>query len=136
MLIHTFLRPVDPSSPRKRRKIADSKTLKAALKWQNLLVDIADFNLHHVQMKSRLVFSFIEGPLVKALKSGEWYVTSSIISPDAYTGYCSMRSISHLKRLSKPSPLCLKDPQLPSFSPKEETSNLYLVIPIFASLPV
>lgn len=72
-LTHTFYRAVTlQMGSRKRRRITDSKVFKAALQWQALLVDIADFDLHHVKMKSRLVFSFVEGPLVKALKSGEW----------------------------------------------------------------
>jgi midasin (ATPase involved in ribosome maturation) len=32
----------------------------------------AAFNLQHVKSTSRLVFSFVEGPLVQALRSGEW----------------------------------------------------------------
>ena len=59
------------ASPRKRRKV-NGKVTKAGLQWQSLLVDIADFDLHHVKMKSKLVFSFVEGPLVKALRDGEW----------------------------------------------------------------
>jgi midasin len=43
-----------------------------AVQWQSLLVEVADFDLHHVKMKSKLVFSFVEGPLVKALTAGEW----------------------------------------------------------------
>jgi midasin len=54
----------------KRRKI--SKIAKAGIQWQSLLVEIAEFDLHHVKMKSKLVFSFVEGPLVKALRDGEW----------------------------------------------------------------
>ena len=58
-------------SPRKKRK-PNMRAVKAAVQWQALLVDIADFDLHHLKMNSKLVFSFIEGPLVKAIKSGEW----------------------------------------------------------------
>ena len=61
-------------SPRKRRKVINTKAAKLAVQWQGLLVEIADFDLHHVKMKSKLVFSFVEGPLVKALTSGEWLV--------------------------------------------------------------
>lgn len=59
-------------SPRKRRKVINTKAVKLAVQWQALLVEVADFDLHHVKMKSKLVFSFVEGPLVKALVSGEW----------------------------------------------------------------
>lgn len=63
--------------PRKRRKIVN-KAARAAVLWQALLVDIADFDLHHVKMKSKLVFSFVEGPLVKALKNGEWILLDEV----------------------------------------------------------
>lgn len=63
--------------PRKRRKLA-SKPARAAVLWQALKVEVADFNLHHVQMKSKLVFSFVEGPLVKALKNGEWILLDEV----------------------------------------------------------
>lgn len=59
-------------SPRKRRKVVNTKAAKLAVQWQSLLVEVADFDLHHVKMKSKLVFSFVEGPLVKALVAGEW----------------------------------------------------------------
>lgn len=62
--------------PRKRRRLG-SNSARAVL-WQALKVEIADFNLHHVQMKSKLVFSFVEGPLVKALKNGEWILLDEI----------------------------------------------------------
>jgi midasin len=62
------------STPRKKRK-TNMRAAKAAVAWQALMVEIADFDLHHVKGNSKLVFSFIEGPLVKAIQSGEWYVT-------------------------------------------------------------
>ncbi|WVF69714.1 hypothetical protein IAT40_004493 [Kwoniella sp. CBS 6097] len=66
--------PQDP--PTKRRKI--TKATKMAVQWQSLLVDITDFDLHHVKMNSKLVFSFVEGPLVKAMKSGEWILLDEV----------------------------------------------------------
>ncbi|WVQ98136.1 hypothetical protein IAU59_005258 [Kwoniella sp. CBS 9459] len=66
--------PQDP--PTKRRKI--TKSTKMAVQWQSLLVDITDFDLHHVKMNSKLVFSFVEGPLVKAMQSGEWILLDEV----------------------------------------------------------
>ncbi|OCF32527.1 midasin [Kwoniella heveanensis BCC8398] len=66
--------PQDP--PTKRRKI--TKATKMAIQWQSLLVDITDFDLHHVKMNSKLVFSFVEGPLVKAMRSGEWILLDEV----------------------------------------------------------
>lgn len=68
---------VQATDPRKRRKVVN-KAARAAVLWQALLVDIADFDLHHVKMKSKLVFSFVEGPLVKALKNGEWILLDEV----------------------------------------------------------
>lgn len=65
------------ASPRKRRK-PNMRAAKAAIQWQALLVEVSEFDLHHVKMNSKLVFSFVEGPLVKAMKSGEWYVKKSL----------------------------------------------------------
>ncbi|WVW78385.1 hypothetical protein I302_100339 [Kwoniella bestiolae CBS 10118] len=67
--------PIEGAPP-KRRKI--TKATKVAVQWQSLLVDISDFDLHHVKMNSKLVFSFVEGPLVKAMKSGEWILLDEV----------------------------------------------------------
>lgn len=48
------------------------RAVKAAVQWQALIVEVSEFDLHHVKMNSKLVFSFVEGPLVKAMQSGEW----------------------------------------------------------------
>ncbi|ORY30348.1 hypothetical protein BCR39DRAFT_598381 [Naematelia encephala] len=65
-------------TPRKRRKVVGPKAVKAAVQWQSLLVEIADFDLHHVKMKSKLVFHFVEGPLVKAIQAGEWILLDEV----------------------------------------------------------
>ncbi|GMK55960.1 hypothetical protein CspeluHIS016_0210160 [Cutaneotrichosporon spelunceum] len=67
----------DGDEPRKRRKVSKSAA-RAMVQWQAIKVEVADFNLHHVQMKSKLVFSFVEGPLVKALKNGEWILLDEV----------------------------------------------------------
>jgi midasin len=48
------------------------RAAKAAVQWQALIVEVSEFDLHHVKMNSKLVFAFVEGPLVKAMQSGEW----------------------------------------------------------------
>ena len=63
---------LDPEeAPRKRRK-PNIRAVKAAVQWQALIVEVSEFDLHHVKMNSKLVFAFVEGPLVKAMRSGEW----------------------------------------------------------------
>lgn len=90
-------------SPRKRRKLVNTKAVKLAVQWQSLLVEVADFDLHHVKMKSKLVFSFVEGPLVKALTSGEWYVfcQHGYHSFANKAGSYSTKSIWRPKKLSR-----------------------------------
>ncbi|WWC68040.1 uncharacterized protein I206_101959 [Kwoniella pini CBS 10737] len=68
--------PPIEGGPQKRRKI--TRATKVAIQWQSLLVDITDFDLHHVKMNSKLVFSFVEGPLVKAMQSGEWILLDEV----------------------------------------------------------
>ncbi|EAL18568.1 hypothetical protein CNBJ2090 [Cryptococcus deneoformans B-3501A] len=68
--------PAPEGSPLKRRKIF--KATRVSVQWQTLLADISDFDLHHAKMKSKLVFSFVEGPLVKAMKSGEWLLLDEV----------------------------------------------------------
>ena len=40
--------------------------------WDTLLVEIETFELQHVKAGGKLVFAFVEGPLVQALRCGEW----------------------------------------------------------------
>ncbi|ODO08666.1 midasin [Cryptococcus wingfieldii CBS 7118] len=68
--------PPAEGSPLKRRKI--SKATRVSNEWQGLLADVTEFDLHHAKMKSKLVFSFVEGPLVKAIKSGEWILLDEV----------------------------------------------------------
>lgn len=70
----------DVDAPRKRRKLADDDVPLVEVErqlsgWISLEQEISTFNLQHVKSTSRLVFSFVEGPLVQALRSGEWYVS-------------------------------------------------------------
>jgi midasin (ATPase involved in ribosome maturation) len=72
----------DADAPRKRRKLADDDVPLVELErqlsgWISVEHEISTFNLQHVKSTSRLVFSFVEGPLVQALRSGEWYVEAS-----------------------------------------------------------
>lgn len=64
-------------SQRKRRKLADDEVSSSDLRsmiiaWDRFLPDADDFVAQHVSSQSRLVFAFLEGPLVKCLRNGEW----------------------------------------------------------------
>ena len=64
---------MDVDAPRKRRKV-DRETLHASQqRWEAFEKKVEEFDVHHVQGKGKFAFAFVEGPLVKALRRGEWY---------------------------------------------------------------
>lgn len=67
------LREVNLEAPRKRRKVeADVKISEADWEWFEK--DVNEFDLQHAQGKGKFTFDFVEGPLVNALRTGDWYV--------------------------------------------------------------
>ena len=58
--------------PRKRRKVDESGPGVLEANWATFLRDVEEFEVQHVQGKGKFAFGFVEGPLVKALKSGDW----------------------------------------------------------------
>lgn len=62
---------MDPETPRKRRKVEMSLDTSEA-SWNAFEQEVDNFNVQHVQGKGKFAFSFVEGPLVKALRSGDW----------------------------------------------------------------
>lgn len=42
------------------------------LVWRRFLGDVEEFEVQHVQGKGKFAFGFVEGPLVRALKAGDW----------------------------------------------------------------
>jgi midasin len=40
--------------------------------WVSFLRDVEEFEVQHVHGKGKFAFGFVEGPLVRALRSGEW----------------------------------------------------------------
>ena len=43
--------------------------------WAQFEHDVNDFEAQHVQGNGKFAFDFVEGPLVKALRAGDWCVT-------------------------------------------------------------
>jgi midasin (ATPase involved in ribosome maturation) len=73
----TLPNDIGESSSRKRRKVADEELTTADLQtllqeWDELQKDVDTFELQHVKAGGKLVFAFVEGPLVQALRCGEW----------------------------------------------------------------
>ena len=62
--------------PRKRRRIeqnVDGLKISEEM-WAGFLRDVDHFEVQHIQAKGKFAFDFVEGPLVKALRSGDWSV--------------------------------------------------------------
>ncbi|KAH9936525.1 uncharacterized protein B0H18DRAFT_1206806 [Fomitopsis serialis] len=69
--------PRDGETPRKRRKLEHDLNASAAA-WEAFEQDLQTFEVQHVQGKSRFAFAFVEGLLVKALRSGDWILLDEI----------------------------------------------------------
>ncbi|KZV73642.1 hypothetical protein PENSPDRAFT_268056 [Peniophora sp. CONT] len=67
---------LDSQAPRKRRKT--DGLAESLEKWIALEEDVTRFEVQHVQGKGKFAFSFVEGPLVKALRSGDWILLDEI----------------------------------------------------------
>ncbi|KAF9464151.1 midasin nuclear AAA ATPase [Collybia nuda] len=66
------------STPRKRRKLDALELKTPALSWDIFFRDVEEFEVQHVHGKGRFAFGFVEGPLVKALRSGDWVLLDEI----------------------------------------------------------
>ncbi|KAG2155783.1 uncharacterized protein EDB93DRAFT_1101572 [Suillus bovinus] len=67
----------DSDAPRKRRKVeAEMKVSEAD--WERFDRDVDEFDLQHAQGKGKFTFDFVEGPLVKALRAGDWVLLDEI----------------------------------------------------------
>ncbi|KAH7103718.1 P-loop containing nucleoside triphosphate hydrolase protein [Auriculariales sp. MPI-PUGE-AT-0066] len=61
----------------KRRKLNDQPQATLS-EWEQFERDVSAFNVQHVLGKSKLAFAFVEGPLLKALRSGDWILLDEI----------------------------------------------------------
>jgi midasin len=64
--------------PRKRRKVEEGAHDREQA-WATFLKDVEEFEVQHVHGKGKFAFGFVEGPLIKALRSGDWYVFVSLL---------------------------------------------------------
>ncbi|PPR00460.1 hypothetical protein CVT24_004521 [Panaeolus cyanescens] len=75
------------NTPRKRRKMDTPESTSIAL-WSNFLQEVEGFEKHHVQGQGKLAFGFIEGPLVKAIRTGQWILLDEVNLASAETLEC------------------------------------------------
>lgn len=62
-------------TPRKRRKVDLAELNVSEASWNTFERDVGEFEVQHVQGKGKFAFGFVEGPLVKALRTGDWCVS-------------------------------------------------------------
>ncbi|KAL1744525.1 hypothetical protein HDZ31DRAFT_82642 [Schizophyllum fasciatum] len=67
-------RGVGEDTPRKRRKVEKAPEEL----WAQFEHDLLDFEGQHVQGNGKFAFDFVEGPLVKALRAGDWVLLDEI----------------------------------------------------------
>ncbi|KDQ62541.1 hypothetical protein JAAARDRAFT_189845 [Jaapia argillacea MUCL 33604] len=76
------LKPVgdslDSDGPRKRRKVEERALTVSLVNWDDFERDVEKFDVQFVQGKGKFAFGFVEGPLVKALRSGHWILLDEI----------------------------------------------------------
>ncbi|KAJ7217150.1 hypothetical protein GGX14DRAFT_602210 [Mycena pura] len=68
---------VNADTPRKKRKVDDGLNVSEA-SWAAFERDVTEFEVQHVQAKGKFAFGFVEGPLVRALRSGDWVLLDEI----------------------------------------------------------
>lgn len=61
-------------APRKRRKLDQTLFRQSAEAWDKFQHDIDEFDIKHAQGQGKFAFDFVEGPLARALRSGDWCV--------------------------------------------------------------
>ena len=64
-------RKEDLETPWKRRKVESAPHISME-RWNDFEKDVDEFHVQHVQGHGEFAFNFIEGPLVKALRCGDW----------------------------------------------------------------
>ncbi|KDQ25963.1 hypothetical protein PLEOSDRAFT_1045779, partial [Pleurotus ostreatus PC15] len=64
----------NPEAPRKRRKLAGDELSQ----WTSFADDVAQFEMQYVTSQGRFAFGFVEGPLVSAIKNGEWVLLDEV----------------------------------------------------------
>ncbi|CAE6509447.1 unnamed protein product [Rhizoctonia solani] len=66
--------------PRKRRKFSPE--------WEGFMRAVDEFDAAHVKGQSKFVFSFVEGPLVTALRNGHWILLDEVNLASSETLEC------------------------------------------------
>ncbi|KAI0373653.1 midasin [Pilatotrama ljubarskyi] len=69
---------LEGGTSRKRRKVEGAGLKVSMDAWAAFERDVQTFEVQHVQGKSKFAFAFVEGPLVKALRNGDWILLDEV----------------------------------------------------------
>jgi len=65
---------LDSETPRKRRRTEEAHFQESEESWSALEQEVLRFEAQYITKKGKFAFGFVEGPLVRALRSGDWCV--------------------------------------------------------------
>jgi midasin len=65
---------LESETPRKRRRTEGAHFHESERNWSAFEREVLQFEAQFVTKKGKFAFGFVEGPLVRALRSGDWYV--------------------------------------------------------------
>ena len=68
-------------APRKRRRTEESHFHESERSWSAFEQEVLQFEAQYIAKSGKFAFGFVEGPLIRALKSGDWYVAHTIGVP-------------------------------------------------------
>lgn len=74
--------------PRKRRKVDDRILQASRAAWERFERDVDEFDVQHAQGQGKFAFDFVEGPLVRALRMGNWVLLDEINLASSETLEC------------------------------------------------
>jgi len=84
----------DSEGPRKRRRTGEVHFQESERNWIAFEQDVLQFETQYVTKKGKFAFGFVEGPLVRALRSGDWYAVRLLVITRRLTfcvGFCSTK---------------------------------------------
>jgi len=72
----------ESGTPRKRKRTEESHFHESERSWSAFEQEVLQFEAQYIAKSGKFAFGFVEGPLIRALKSGDWYVAHAIRGPE------------------------------------------------------
>lgn len=86
--------------PKKKRKVRTSEKAVLLQEWDKFLANVGHFEAQASNLANSFVFNFVEGPLVRAIRNGEWLLLDEInlASPDTLESIADLLSKDSTQR--------------------------------------